>query len=111
MSNQGFLPVPVSHGSDVEHRRVMSNAINELRDGKINATGSVTLTASAASTAVTDARVGGNSMVLFMPSTANAAAEQGAGTMYVSSVGKQTFTITHANNSQSDRTFSYAVFG
>ena len=111
MSNQGFLPVPVSHGSDVEHRRGMSNAINELRDGKINATGSVTLTASAASTAVTDARVGGNSMVLFMPSTANAAAEQGAGTMYVSSVGTQTFTITHANNGQTDRTFSYAVFG
>ena len=83
----------------------------QLRDGKINATGSVTLTASAASTAVTDARVGGNSMVLFMPSTANAAAEQGAGTMYVSSVGKQTFTITHANNGQTDRTFSYAVFG
>jgi hypothetical protein len=29
----------------------------------------------------------------------------------VSSRGKQTFTITHANNSQSDRTFKYVVIG
>jgi hypothetical protein len=44
-----------------------------------------------------------------MPTTANAAAEMDG--MFVSSRGKQTFTITHANNSQSDRTFKYVVIG
>jgi hypothetical protein len=44
-----------------------------------------------------------------MPTTANAAAEIGNGTIYVSSRGKQTATITHANNSQTDRTFAYAL--
>jgi hypothetical protein len=46
---------------------------------------------------------------LFMPTTANAAAE--LATMFVSSRGKQTFTITHANNGQTDRTFKYVVIG
>jgi len=31
--------------------------------------------------------------------------------MYVSSKGDQAFTITHANNAQTDRTFGYVVFG
>lgn len=35
----------------------------------------------------------------------------GVGGMYVSSRGKQTATITHANNSQSDRTFSVEITG
>jgi hypothetical protein len=46
-----------------------------------------------------------------MPTTANAAAEIGAGTAYISARTKRSFTITHANNSQSDRTFGYVVIG
>jgi hypothetical protein len=46
-----------------------------------------------------------------MPTTANAAAEIGNGTLYVSSRDKQQFTITHASNTQSDRTFGYVVQG
>lgn len=91
--------------------REIALVVNSILDGKINATGSVTLTASAASTAVTEDRAGDDSVILFMPTTANAASEQAAGGMYVSSRGKQTFTITHANNSQSDRTFEYVVIG
>jgi len=91
--------------------REVATIVNNILDGKINATGTVTLTASAASTAVTEDRAGATSVILFMPTTANAAAEQAAGGMYVSSRGKQTFTITHANNTQSDRTFGYIVIG
>jgi len=80
-------------------------------DGKTNNTGSFTLTASVASTAVTDLRVGADSVILVSPTTANAATEWASGGMYISSVGKDTFTVTHANNAQTDRTFNYAVIG
>lgn len=43
----------------------------------------------------------------FDPLTANAAAELAAGTMYVLEANRalRQFTITHANNAQTDRTF------
>jgi len=91
--------------------REVATIVNNILDGKINATGTVTLTASAASTAVTEDRAGATSVILFMPTTANAAAEQAAGGMYVSSRGKQTFTIAHANNAQTDRTYDYIDIG
>ena len=91
--------------------REISQVVNNILEGKLNSTGSVTLTASAASTVVNDNRAGFESVILFMPKTANAAAEQAAGGMFVSSRGKQTFTITHANNSQSDRSFDYIIIG
>ena len=91
--------------------REVATIVNNILDGKINSTGTVTLTASAATTVVTEDRTGATSVILFMPTTANAAAEQAAGGMFVSSRGKQTFTITHANNSQADRTFDYIVIG
>ena len=91
--------------------REVATIVNNILDGKINSTGTVTLTASAATTVVTEDRTGATSVILFMPTTANAAAEQAAGGMFVSSRGKQTFTITHANNSQADRVFDYIVIG
>ena len=89
--------------------RQIAEVVNRTIDGKLNSTGSVTLTASATSTVVAEARSGPDSVILFMPTTANAAAE--LATMFVSSRGKQTFTITHANNGQTDRTFKYVVIG
>jgi hypothetical protein len=107
--SEGFLPVPVTWADDVEHRRLLANGVNSLRDGKINATGSATLAASATSTAVTDVRVGADSVLLLMPTTANAAGA--LATTYIGTVAKQSFTISHANNSQTDRTFKYAILG
>ena len=91
--------------------RQIAEVVNRTLDGGINATGSVTLTASAASTAVTDKRLSATSYFGLMPTTANASAEVGNGTIYVSSQGKQTLTLTHANNSQSDRTYRYVILG
>lgn len=91
--------------------RQLVEALREIYNGKSLAIGSVTLAASSATTAVTDYRVGTDSVISFMAKTANAAAEVGAGGMYVSARGKQTFTITHANNSQTDRHFDYSVQG
>lgn len=82
---------------------------NGIMQGRLNDKGTVTLTASAATTVVSDRRVGPNSVITFMPTTANAAAEIGNGTMYVSARSDGTFTVTHANNAQTDRTFGYRV--
>ena len=103
--------VPTTYRDVKAHLRLVVNGLKELADGRVNSVSSVTLTASSATTSVTDIRVGPDSSVHFDPTTANAAAEQAAGGMYVSSRGDQTFTITHANNSQTDRTFKYAVLG
>lgn len=95
-----------------EHIRQQALAINEILNGKINSISTVTLTASAASTTVTDFRVSTDSVILFMPTTANASAEIGNGTMYVSTrTAGESFVITHANNAQNDRTFAYAILG
>jgi hypothetical protein len=85
--------------------------VNGVLDGKLNSTGSFTCTASAASTSVTDYRAGLDSVILLMPTTANAAAEIGAGTIFISARNKQSFTVTHANNSQTDRSFGYVIIG
>jgi hypothetical protein len=86
-------------------------SIQQIAAGRSNAVGSVTLTAGAASTVVTDNNFAPGSVPRFTPTTANAAAEIGNGTMYVSARANKSFTITHANNAQADRTFLYAIQG
>lgn len=88
-------------------------AIQQLGAGRSNAVGSVTLTTGAASTVVTTlpGLCAPGSTPILTPTTANAAAEVGNGTMYISSVGLNTFTITHANSATTGRTFLYAIVG
>ena len=89
-------------------------ANNTLR-GKINAVFTCTLGESAASTTVSvpPGVLTNASFVAFMPTTANAAAELAAGGMYISArdPASNQFTVTHANNAQTDRTFTYVVLG
>lgn len=103
---------PVSKRSE-EHRRELAVILNRVLDGKTNNVGQVTLLAGASKTPVRDRRVSESSALTFAPQTANAAAEQAAGTMYVSSINTRqgTFTISHASNAQTDRTFRYAIIG
>lgn len=87
--------------------------INRHNSGKMNVVLEVTLAASAAQTVVTDARLTRFSATTFDPMTANAAAELAAGTMYVADADRRNgvWTITHANNAQTDRAFRMMVFG
>jgi hypothetical protein len=87
------------------------NVIRQLAEGRSNAVGSVTLSAGVAATTVTAINCGAGSTVLLTPTTANAAAEFKNGTLYVSAVANKSFTLTHANNAQTDRTFLWAAFG
>jgi len=86
-------------------------AIQQLAAGRSNAVGTVTLTVSAATTTVTDNNCAVGSVPILVPTTANAAAEIGNGTMYISAVANKSFTITHANSATTGRTFLYALHG
>lgn len=86
-------------------------AIQQLAEGRSNAGGSCTLTANAATTTVTAKNCGTGSVPILVPTTAHAAAEIGNGTMYISSVKAGSFVVTHANNSQTDRTYLFVCIG
>lgn len=105
-----------------DHPKLLQSIVRIIRNimqGKTNNLYTVTLTANAASTTVDCAKgdLGPYSTIVFMPTTANAATEFGAGVMYVSainidpSLGTYQFVITHANNANADRTFRYAILG
>ena len=103
--------VPVDWRDAAEHRRLLATATNQIADGRSNATGTVTLTANQATTTLTDIRIGTDTVIALMPTTANAAAELGAGGLYIGTVTGGSATITHANNAQSDRTYTYSLQG
>jgi uncharacterized secreted protein with C-terminal beta-propeller domain len=73
----------------------------------------LTLTANAATSTLTWKGLSPQSVVVFDPKTANAAAELYGGTMYVLTAnrGNDVWTVTHASNAQTDRTFQVAVIG
>ena len=87
--------------------------VHQLLQGRINSTGLVTLTANAATTVVSAPTCGAGSKVFLFPKTANAAAEIGAGTMYIldANIIAGQFTVTHANNAQVDRSYCWLVVG
>jgi hypothetical protein len=91
--------------------RDIARKINEMNRGWLNCTIQVTLTANAASTTIKDARISLlNTAVLMCPTTAHAAAEIAAGTLYFTITDGQV-VINHANNAQADRTFQMALIG
>jgi len=103
MSN--FRSINASEKDPTALASVLQNAMR----GKLNAIKTaVTLTASSATTTLTDTRIGPESVIVFMPTTANAKAE---GMPYVTGRGDGTCTLNHANNAQSDRTYDIAIFG
>lgn len=68
--------------------------------------GSVTVTNSATTTAVSHAAVTANSYIFLFPTTSAAAGE--AATTYISAKAAGSFTITHAN-AITTRTFDYLI--
>ena len=87
--------------------------LQQIRNGKTENVAELTLTANAASTTITDIRISPQSVIVWHPRTANAAAEMAAGTMYITdaNIGNGTATVTHANNAQTDRDFRLAIVG
>lgn len=83
----------------------------EINLGHLQNTGEVTLAANQNTTVVLDSRAGPNSVIEFMPTTSDAAAELGSGTMFVAYQTNGRFDITHSNSASTTRTFQYAILG
>jgi hypothetical protein len=93
--------------ADGDLKQVIDQA-NRL-ERKTNIKGRVTLAMGTTSTVVTELQMGFTSASVLSPMTANAAAELASGACFISAYGPGTFTITHRNLAQADRTFSYLV--
>jgi hypothetical protein len=87
----------------------INRAIQQLEQGRLNVAGSCTLTPGATTTTVKAPNCGAGSQVLLTAKTANAAAA--LATSYLSAVANGSFTISHASNAQTDRSFGYACLG
>jgi len=110
-----YQTVPAYTSDHQEWIRRAVSVMHNVQQGKLNISGSVTLTPNSSSTVITFSNgvLSNSNILIYVPTTANASAEIGAGTIYISSkdVPAKTITLTHANNAQADRTFSYVLIG
>lgn len=74
-----------------------------------NTISTFTLTENTTTTTVNNVMCGDGTMVVWIPTTANAATE--LATMYISTKTNGSFIVTHANNAQTDRIFDYRILG
>ena len=93
--------------------RTLISAVNRILIGKMNATGRVTLRTLNTTTTLSDSRIGANSVILFMATTANAglAAVNAVAPFYVSARTKGSCTLNHLNSANADMTFDYIIIG
>ena len=103
----GFPGLPPG-GGDL---RQVAAIVNRMNLGKLNCTGELTLAFAQTSTTVSDPRAGTESVILLVPLTASAAAEQAAGGLYLSARANGGFVVSHADTAQTDRRFGYAIIG
>lgn len=95
-------------GQIAEWCRKLAEAIEQMASGASRTVSSVTLTAGVTSTTVTSTFATPSSHITLTPTTANAAAA--LATTYISTRTNGTsFVLTHANNAQTDRTFTFEV--
>jgi hypothetical protein len=87
------------------------DAIRQLFEGRSNAVGSVTLTANAATTVVAGPNIGLDSSIFLFPKTSNAAAAVATTFVLAANVVRGQFTISHANNAQTDKSFFWVALG
>lgn len=89
-------------------QRETAEVVRGIMDGKTNNTGEITLTQSATTTTLNDRRIGANTVILFSPINQKAAQE--IGSLYVSSRGQGTATLTHGSHNF-DMKYAYALIG
>ena len=93
--------------------RRLRDGLFRLRQGKLECVVELTLREDEATTVLTDSRLSVQSVVIFDPKTANAAAALYGGSMYVLTANRTNgaWTITHPNNAQTDKHFQCAIIG
>lgn len=111
-SFKGLLPPPKTATGLYEWMSKAWILFNQMLSGKLNNTiPGFTLTANAAQTTVTDFRIGGSTVITWVPKTVNAAAEIGNGTLIYGDPVAGAVNIGHANSAQTDRTFDLVLHG
>lgn len=101
------MTVPVlARGADA---RVVIERINRILQGKLNAVTTVTLTAGATSTTLTDSRISAESFIGLTPTTANAATATAV--LRVSAKTSGSATLTHNSTADTDRTYDVLIIG
>lgn len=110
MAGSRFFPVLQRNPDENRWKTDVVNIVNNILKGKINTTGEVTLTANTTTTTVSNSNVSDKSYIGLSPNTSNAAAA--ITTTYISSrTNGENFILTHANNAQTDRIFTYVIVG
>lgn len=84
-------------------------AINQLGEGRSNATGSLILTPNATSTAVVAINCGADSVVLLSPLTASARTALNGS--YISATRAGGFTVTHPSSAAIDQAMKFVCLG
>lgn len=102
-------PPPPTTEYTVSWARAMYDAVVRTLLGKLNCTGTLTLSANTTTTTLNDPRIGGNSVILFTPTTQHAADSWGS--IYVTAKAAGSCTVNHVNTSETDKTFDYIVIG
>ena len=104
-----FTSAPEQWAGEVsDHIRYVAQTVNGLLSGKSNNSDTVTLSADATSTVVSNPNVTANTVVSLTPTSSSAAAAL-SGVWVETSTGK--VTINHASDSESDRTYGISYVG
>ncbi len=111
MTDLRRTPAPLQWRNPDEGFRIIGGLINNLLNGKHNATAAVTMTANSATTTLIDERIGAYTVIQFTPQSANAASGVTALWQTFPNTTKKQATLNHANNAQTDRTYGYSLHG
>lgn len=97
-------------GSDEQDQRRQNNVIQQLIEGRSNATGTVTLSTGATSTTVTAPTAGATSAIFLFPQTSIA---QSSGAAYVAStdVTPKQFIVHHSSSTSTGRIYYWLAIG
>ena len=90
-------------------QRGVAEVVNGIMNGKTNNTGLVTFSPHTTTTVITDARIGGDSVILLSAKSSHAASEMNH--LFVSSQTTGSATFTHRNTAHADLNYAYIIVG
>lgn len=89
--------------------REIAEVANNMLNGKLNCTGSITLNSTGTTTTLYNERISYDSVIILMPRNANSAGETDH--TYVSSKAIGSCVITHRNHGHTDCNWDYVIIG
>ena len=90
-------------------RQIVFGANQSLERWNGSTVNSFTLTSSSTATTVKDLSVGPNSVIIWMPTTPDAASQMA--TLFTVSRSAGSFTLNHGKNANNDQIFDYVAIG